>query len=212
MKTAATIASMLATVLALASITRADEAMPEPEMRKKGPRPPVQPVRVSTPAPDVAKLGTQMAGAYKCKGVQLVGDGSSTPLQASVTIKLDLDNAWVAATLAEDKAGGVKFSDFRTYDGVAKQWTRIQLTSASAHVISTSLGEKDGKWIWEGTAASPTGTVQVRDYEQLGKDSFKVWGEALMGGTWQKLYEATCKKELGPYDSPHGSRARDKAQ
>lgn len=156
---------------------------------------PVTPPRptVVPPSPEIAKLGKSLAGAYKCKGVMLKGDGSSTPLEAKLTIKLDLDNAWIVTSLAETKAGGLKFDEYRTYDGTAKQWTRIQLASTSGHVISTSLGEKDGKWTWEGTATSSAGTMQVRDYEQMGKQ-LKVWGEAMLSGSWQKLYEATCTK------------------
>ena len=157
-------------------------------------RPPPRPPVVVAPSPEIAKLGKAAAGAYKCKGVSLRGDGSSTPLEAALTIKLDLDDAWVHASLVEAKAGGVKFDDYRTYDATAKQWTRIQLTSTSGHVVSTSLGEQGGKWTWEGTASSPNGTMQVRDYEQRDAKQLKVWGEALLGGTWQKLYEATCKQ------------------
>jgi hypothetical protein len=174
-------------------IARKDEvAIPE----QMGPRRPVAkplPPRPPVPPPEVAKLGHAMAGTYKCKGVQLRGDGSSQPLQATLTIKLDLGDAWIQSALAEDQ-GGTKLTEFRTYDAVAKQWTRIQVTSTTMHVISTSLGEKDGSWTWDGTATSPTGTEQLRDHEQLTKDSIHVWGEALASGTWQKQYEATCHR------------------
>jgi hypothetical protein len=160
---------------------------PPPRPRLPTPTPP------PPPAPEVAKLGKDVAGAYTCKGNAHNRDGSSTPLVAKLTIKLELDNAWIATSLVEKAGTGGKFFDYRTYDGVGKQWTRIQLTNASTHVMSTSLGEKDGKWMWEGAATSPRGTLQVRDYEQWSGKQVKVWGEGLMGGSWQKLYEATCK-------------------
>jgi hypothetical protein len=163
------------------------------EMQPSQPPAPPPPPRIVV-APEIAKLGKQVAGSYKCKGVQMRGDGSSTPLAASVTIKLDLDNAWIVVTLAETKAGGVKFEDYRTYDATSKQWTRIQLASTSAHVIAQSLGERDGKWTWEGNAIAPSGSTQVRDYEQITGKDIKVWGEAMLGGSWQKMYEATCKR------------------
>jgi hypothetical protein len=148
-------------------------------------------------APEIAKLGKQIAGAYKCKGVSLRGDGSSQPLQATITTKLDLDNAWIQSSLVEDgkpTGAGIKFVEYTTFDPTAKQWTRIQMASSMGHVISTSLGETDGKWTWEGTATSPSGTMQVRNFEQRDSKQTKVWGEALLSGSWQKLYEATCKK------------------
>jgi len=147
-----------------------------------------------TAAPEIAKLGKQLAGSYRCKGVSMVGDGSSMPLEATLKIEVALDGAWIVAAMAEVKAGGVKFEDYRTYDATAKQWTRLVMSSSSAHSAETSLGEKDGKWAWEGSQTAPTGTTQVRDYEQLSGKQIKVWGEALLSGTWQKSYEATCKR------------------
>ena len=183
-------------IVLFASVTAvADEVAPpmqERAVRAPGPRrpmPPTNPVQVASP--EVAKLGKQMAGTYKCKGVQLVGDGSSTPFEATVTIKMDLDDAWIQATLASAQ---VKWTEYRTFDAVAKQWTRIQVASNAAHTVMTSLGEQNGTWNWEGTATSSAGTTQMRDHEQLAKDHFKVWGEALASGSWQKQYEATCKR------------------
>jgi hypothetical protein len=159
-----------------------------------GPPKPVPPPPRIVVAPDIAKLGKTLAGSYSSKGVSLRGDGSSTPLEAKLVIKLDLDGAWIVESLGETKVGGIKFEDYRTFDMTAKQWTKIQLASTSGHVISSSLGEKDGTWTWEGSATSPNGTLQVRDYEQIGAKQIKVWGEAMLSGTWQKLYEATCKR------------------
>jgi hypothetical protein len=158
-------------------------------------KPPPPPTPVQTPAPEIAQLGRTAAGSYRCKGVMMRPDGSSSPLQATLAIELALDKAWVQTSLTETgKPGGLKFVEYRTYDPVAQQWTRIQLASSSGHVISTSLGEKSGTWTWEGTATSPNGTLQLRDYEQLSPKQIKVWGEALLGGSWQKLYEATCAR------------------
>jgi hypothetical protein len=165
------------------------------QMPRRRPPPPPPPA-VPAPAPEIAKLGKLLAGTYKCKGVTMRGDGSSTPIQATITIKLDLDNAWIQTSLVEDgkTTGALKWTEYRTFDPIAKQWTRIQLASSSGHVVATSLGEKDGKWTWDGTAVSPNGSLQTRDYEQRDAKQTKVWGEAMLSGSWQKLYEATCKK------------------
>ena len=159
------------------------------KLKRLPPPPPPHP----QPAPEIAALGKQLAGKWTCKGVSMKGDGSSTPLLATVTSKLDLDDSWIVTSLVETK-GTLKWTQYTAFDATAKQWTRVQLVNTSAHVFATSLGEKDGKWTWEGTETSPSGTQQVRDYEQRDPKQLKVWGEALLSGSWQKLYEATCKK------------------
>jgi len=60
--------------------------------------------------------------------------------------------------------------------------------------ISSSPGEKGGKWTWTGAATSPNGTLPLRDYEQRDGAQLRLWGEAQIAGTWQKLYDVTCKK------------------
>lgn len=182
----------------LATVAHADRA-PEPQAERavavRPPPTPPPPVAAAKPSPEVAKLGKELAGTWHCKGATMRGDGSSTPLVATVTTKLDLDNAWVQTALVEDKQAGLKFVEYRSHDAVAKQWTRIQLVSTSGYVVGTSLGEKDGMWTWTSTATSPSGTLQLRDHEQrTGKQERKLWGEALLGGSWQKLYEVSCKK------------------
>jgi hypothetical protein len=168
----------------------------DPGLLAPSPPPPPLPLpRPPAPPPEIAKLGRELAGTMHCKGVWLHADGSSTPLVATIVTKLDLDNAWIQTTLVEDnKPGGLKFVDYRTYDAVAKQWTRIQLDNATAHVVESSVGAKNGVWTWSGTSSTTTGTFEARDFEQRDKGELKVWGEALLGGAWQKLYEATCKK------------------
>jgi hypothetical protein len=167
-----------------APATSAGARIPSP------PPPPQQPA--GAPA-EVAALGKELAGAWSCKGVALRGDGSSQPLQASVTMKLDLDDAWLVTTLVE-KTGKLKFTEYRTYDPTAKEWTRVQLVNTAGHVLSTSPGERGGKWTWTGTATSPSGALPLRDYEQRDGGQLHLWGEAQIGDAWQKLYDVTCKK------------------
>jgi hypothetical protein len=168
---------------------------PSPAASASGARrpspPPVPPP--ARPAPEVAALGKELAGAWSCKGVALHGDGSSQPLQASLAIKLELDDAWLVTTLVE-KAGPLRFTEYRTYDVAAKEWARIQLVNTSARVLSISPGERGGKWTWTGTATTPTGAQPVRDYEQRDGKQLRFWGEAQLDGAWQKTYDVTCKK------------------
>lgn len=120
-------------------------------------------------------------------------DGSSSPIVATVTVKLELDGTWIVTSLVE-KTGTLKWTEYRTYDAVAKQWTKLQMVNTTGHVRSTSLGEQNGAWTWEGTAASPQGSVQLRDHEQYGTGQFTLRGEVLLGGSWQKAYEVSCTK------------------
>jgi len=154
------------------------------------PRPP-QPVK---PAAEVANLGKTLAGAWKCKGVTLHANGSSTPIQATYTTKLDVGTAWLATTIVDLGATSPRAVHYRTYDAIAKQWTRVGMAATSGYTVATSLGEAGGAWVWTGTETSPTGTLQVRETEQLTNASLKLRGEAMLSGSWQKLYEVTCTK------------------
>jgi hypothetical protein len=197
------VASMIVTAIAVPATAnppapdKADrKAPPAPAASAGAPRtpsPPPAPPAHAAPPPEVAALGKDLAGAWTCKGVALRENGSSQPLQASVTIKLDLDDAWLVTTLVE-KGGSLKFIEYRSYDGVAKEWTRVQLVNTAGRVLSTSPGEKGGKWTWTGAATSPNGTMPLRDYEQRDGAQLRLWGEAQVAGTWQKLYDVTCKK------------------
>ncbi len=158
-------------------------------MARRVPLPPPAP----KPAPEIAKLGKQSAGTWTCKGNMARGNGSSAPLAATIAVKLDLDNAWVATTLVE-KGGPLKWTEYRTFDPVAKQWTKLQMANTSGYAVSTSLGEQAGTWTWTGTATSPNGTLQLRDHEQAEGKGIKRWGEAQLGGFWQKTYEVSCKR------------------
>ena len=49
-------------------------------------------------------------------------------------------------------------------------------------------------WLAKGLSRVILGTVAVRDFEELSKTGIKRWGEAMLGGSWQKRYELTCSK------------------
>jgi hypothetical protein len=166
----------------------ADEEL-APSVMAPPSRPPAPP---TPPVPaEIAKLGKQRAGTYMCKGNRAMPSGASLPLAAKLVVKLDLENAWINASWVAKLGGTTAYS---TYDEVAHLWTRIELHDDTSHAILTSLGEKGGEWVWEGPAVSPTGTVQVRHHEQLDGKELKLWGEAQLGGTWQKSYAASCKR------------------
>ena len=162
-----------------------------PVASRRLPPPPPPPPPPTPPPVEVTTLAKQVAGTYACKGVMFVGNGASMPLSAKLSIKTALGGTWLAESL---DGGGFSVDDYRTFDAVAKQWTRIQMTSTSGHAVSTSLGDTNGSWTWDGTQSSPRGTQQVRDHEEVGNRQLTIWGEVLLGGGWQKGYELTCKR------------------
>ena len=189
------LACLLALIPSLAFADRATPPsagaplMPQSEM---APRPmPPRPVPAPRPSAEVARQGKLLAGSYACKGNRTNPDGSSSPLVAKIAIKTDLDNAWIVSQWADAAA---KMTDYRTFDDTSKQWTRFLLASDGSHEMLTSIGEKSGEWLWEGAQSSSTGTVQVRHHEKLDAKQLDLWGEALLGGTWQKVYTASCKR------------------
>src|SRR5439155_15540716 len=130
----------IAIVLALGSIAIADEVVvphtqPTPQAGGPAPREVADPfatgMAVRTPPrpvqpnivvpPEIAQLAKQLAGTYKCKGVTLNLDGSSTPNEAKITIKLDLGIAWIQTSFLQTTPA-IRWTDYRTYDAVAKQW------------------------------------------------------------------------------------------
>ena len=148
---------------------------------------------ISAP-PEVAALGAKLVGSYTCKGVFFIGNGASRPVTAKLSYKLAMSGAWLVESFAETRATGLQIDDYRTFDGIAKQWHRFAMTSTTGYTTYTSLGDSGGTWNWEGTASGPDGSLQVRDHETPGDHQVKIFGEGLLGGSWQKLYEVTCKR------------------
>jgi hypothetical protein len=191
-------------LLFISTVAYADQAQPPaagapvPVATRTAPMvvaPPPQKPPPPPPAPppgDIAALAAKLAGSYTCKGVTFVGNGASTPMTGKVGVKLGVGGAWIVVTFAE--TGGVQFDDYRTFDPIAKQWHRFVMASTTGYSTYTSLGDTGGTWNWEGTSTAPSGAMQVRDHETPGDHQLKVWGEALLGGGWQKLYEVTCKR------------------
>ncbi|HEY1811184.1 MAG TPA: hypothetical protein VGG74_02450 [Kofleriaceae bacterium] len=189
-------AALVAALVAAPSFAdRADppatQAAPPAHVRMPLPVP-QQPPQPTPPPPEVGAMAKQLAGSYACKGVWFASDGSSRPLVAKLAVKTALAGGWIETSLVESGTAGVSIEDFRTFDPVAQQWLRIALESTGASTRWTSVGEKNGSWTWDGTTTSPQGTIQARDHEQLANRAIKSWGEALLGGGWQKSYELTC--------------------
>lgn len=172
--TAAAVIATLATI-ANAEAPAADPLRPDshstsagPRLRKPLPPPP-------KPAKDIAVVGETLAGSWTCTG-------AVTKLDITVA----LDNAWIDWRVT---GGAGTTLSFRTFDGVAKQWTMIELTSATTHREAASLGaDAKGIWTWQIDDAH-------REHEQLvDPKKLELWGERRSGTAWAKSYAATCTR------------------
>ena len=76
-------------------------------------------------------------------------------MKMTMTMKLDLNNWWIKGEL--DAPGQMPFKGtmFTTYDATAKKWYRVMVDSMGGSEMSTSMGMKDNKIVWEGDARSP---------------------------------------------------------
>ena len=108
---------------------RAGEPMDSFATGARASRPAPLPPQPTKPSPEVAALGKQLLGAWRCKGVSMRGDGSSTPLVASLTSKLDLDGAWIVTALAEAK-GPLKWTEYRNVRSDTRSSGRKSSSSA----------------------------------------------------------------------------------
>jgi hypothetical protein len=164
---------------------RPDEDQFDPE-RLGPPRPPRPPAPPS-PAPEIAVLGKELAGTWTCNGTWLDREGVARTTTGTITVELVLGDAWIRAAYALTVGGKPQdIADHRTYDAVAKQWTRITVTSASTFAITTSLGDDKGAWTWS--------SADVRDHERRTKDSLELWRERASDGAWQRVSRLTCSR------------------
>jgi hypothetical protein len=153
-----------------------EEAIPE---RAGGPRPPPPPrlAQPRTPPAELVALAKDRAGMWSCSGGYV----------GKLEVKVSLDGAWLQTSGVLDIDGvKVKVTEFRTFDAVAKQWTRIAMMGTTNHEISTSLGADKGVWVW--TAA------QRRDIEEQTKDKLTVRRQTISSGKWVTDSEAICSK------------------
>lgn len=168
-----------------------------PAMVAQLPVVPPQPMAKPTPAPELVALGKLAKGTMKCKGMMMLPDGSSVPLLANATTKIDLDGFWLHMTYAQTGGkGGFKFESYTSYDSNSKTWHRLMVTNMGSQEVSTSEGAKDGKSVWNAISTSSHGVAMGRHYEEMVGKELKMWGEysSDRGKTWSKAYDSTCTK------------------
>jgi hypothetical protein len=156
------------------------------------------PAEMPKPPQELLDMGKATAGTWKCTGnvfMDMKDPTKGTPAAGSITMKLDLNNWWVASSFAGSGKLTLKFQMFTTYDAATKKWYRFGADNMGGHRVATSAGPKDGKILWEGDAVSPMGAAKLRETEEPTKDSLHTVGEISMDGkTWLKTHDVTCKK------------------
>jgi hypothetical protein len=147
------------------------------------PPPPKFPPPPPGPPPQVATLSKQLVGTWTCKGTYRDERGEARRIEGTTTIALELDGAWLKISSTTVVGGArTKAVELRSFDVVAKQWTRVVLASDARHAVQTSLGAIDGTWTWVGDGAT--------DSQRLGTNEITTWRQ--VGG--EKTYEATCRR------------------
>ena len=136
------------------------------------PRPAPPPV-----APEIGQLGKQLSGTWTCKG----------SAAGKLDVRTILDGAWleIKGALVVDGAT-VKLAEYRTYDAIGKQWTRLAFAPGGYQRL-VSTGDDGGTWTWS------TDAWRVR--EQLRKNQINVAIDARDGERWTTFaYNLTCSK------------------
>jgi hypothetical protein len=149
---------------------------------------------------EIADMGKQMAGTWKCKG-QGLGPDMKTMIDMVGTMKskLESENWWIHdtfdSTMAKSK---YHFDSYVTYDPTSKTWHRAMIETGGGLSQGESKGMEGGKLDWELASKGPMGDAMFRDHIDASdpKAGVKAWGEASMdkGKNWMKVYEITCKK------------------
>jgi hypothetical protein len=149
---------------------------------------------------ELATLGKQMAGTWKCTGKNEIM-GQMVDVKATLSHKVDanLNKMWLQTTFTgtAPKMPPMKSSWFTTYDPKAAKLWRTMINGRGGH--SWAAGTiADKKITWEGDAHWADGTdVKTRTTEEMvSPKEVKVTGESSKDGgkTWTKDLEATCKK------------------
>ena len=133
--------ALLVCVAALAGTASAKAEM----MIVETPPPPKFPAPQLGPPPQVMALGKQLAGTWTCSSGE------------TATIAIDVAGGWLRIATAES-------IELRTFDVVARQWTRVVMTAAGGYRTETSLGEQKGTWSWSGDGAPASERITADEY------------------------------------------------
>jgi hypothetical protein len=158
-----------------------------------------KPTEWKAPA-EVAAMGKQMAGTWRCKGEGIGPDMKTmVPMAGTMKSKVEMENWWIHDTFDSTSAKSkYHFDSYVTFDPTTKKWHRVMIETGGGYSTGDSAGMQDGKIDWELTSNSSMGQAMFRDHIDASspKSGVKTWGEASMdkGKSWTKVYEMLCKK------------------
>jgi hypothetical protein len=185
-----------------AKVKPADKGAPAPAPTEGAmPTKPTIPTQLT----DAAK---KQKGTWTCKGDMMGPDGNPAyKTTFTVKAKLDLDNMFIRADMAEKKSKSAKypfkFTSYTTYTDKDAKWHRFMVDNWGGWATGWSTGpDATGKTVWEMDMSGPMGTSKFRDHEEPAADpkvakrgGMHMWGEMSMDGkTWVKVYDSTCTK------------------
>ena len=147
-------------------------------------------------------MAKTMVGSWKCTGKAAMDPSDMTKMmdtKMTMKMKTDLNGWWIVGSM--DGGPMFKGTMYVTYDPTAKKWVSMMVDSMGGSEMTTSMGMKDNKMVWEGEGRSsmPGHTsMKVRSTHDMSdaKAGVKMMGEMSMDGgkTWVKGWESTCKK------------------
>jgi hypothetical protein len=147
-------------------------------------------VAASTPLAEAARA---LVGTWRCSGSLSGTDGTASPSEVALEVKLDLDEAWLKAELRVTSGKyAYGFNAYRTFDPSASQWVHVIVDNMGGHAVSRSA---DGV-IWTGESTGPMGKIQIRDTETLvSAGELKMLGQYSPNGeSWTTGYDLSCRK------------------
>jgi hypothetical protein len=141
----------------------------------------------------LADAARALAGTWACTGSVYGADGAPSPSQASLTVALELDDAWLRTELAVlSGEHRYKFRAYRTFDTVSNEWVNVIVDNLRGHARSSSA---DGV-TWQGESSGPMGTMTIKDSEILASPGeVDIVGQySLDGRSWRTGYDLSCTK------------------
>src|SRR5207237_1031736 len=119
---------------------------------------------------EVADMGKQVTGTWKCKGDEMDMTGAKNAVTATMKTKVDMDKWWITDNLEVKGKNTFKMMAFTTYDGSSKKWRRVAVDNMGGQMVGTSDGMKDGKMDWNLDAIGPMGASMFRDHDDTNDD------------------------------------------
>ncbi len=187
------------TSIAVAGDAKAPAPAPTPAKKEEAKKEAPKKMEAPKAPAELAEMGKMMAGNWKCTGKAMMDPAKPTEMtdmKMTVKMAMDMGGWWIKSTM--DAGPMFKGEEYVTYDATAKKYVSMMRDSMGGSEMKTSMGMKDNKIVWEGDSRSsmmPAMKSRATSDMSDAKAGVKMMGEYSMDGkTWNKAWEATCKK------------------